>query len=156
MNLEKLNHWLTLLANIGVLAGIVFLAIEINQNTNIMKAQTRGSVTDSILTLLQMERNPIVVSGYKKIQAGQDLTFEESYFLENQANATIRQWENSYYQYQSGLFDEAEYSAITVVIKNMMQEPHMTDHWAVRKTTYSKPFRDHIDGLTNQRSGMQE
>ena len=29
MNIEKLNHWLTLLANVGVIAGIVFLVIEI-------------------------------------------------------------------------------------------------------------------------------
>ncbi len=38
MNLDRLNHWLTLLANIGVLAGIIFLAQEIRQNTQTMQA----------------------------------------------------------------------------------------------------------------------
>ena len=38
MSIEKINHWLTLLANIGVLAGIIFLAIELQQNTSISKA----------------------------------------------------------------------------------------------------------------------
>ena len=33
MNAERANQWLTLIANIGVVAGIVFLAIEIRQNT---------------------------------------------------------------------------------------------------------------------------
>jgi hypothetical protein len=28
-----------------------------------------------------------------------------------------------------------------------MQEPQITDHWAVRKMTYSEPLRDHIDSL---------
>lgn len=32
MNLDSLNKWLTLLANLGVVAGIIFLAIEIRQN----------------------------------------------------------------------------------------------------------------------------
>jgi hypothetical protein len=32
MKLENLNKWLALAANIGVIAGIVFLAIEIRQN----------------------------------------------------------------------------------------------------------------------------
>ena len=34
---EKINRWLTLLANIGVVAGIVFLAIEIRQNQAILE-----------------------------------------------------------------------------------------------------------------------
>ena len=50
--MEKLNHLLTLLANIGVIAGIIFLAVEINQNTDMMRAQTRSAVTGSIITLL--------------------------------------------------------------------------------------------------------
>ncbi len=32
MDLDKLNKWLTLVANLGVVAGIFFLAIEIRQN----------------------------------------------------------------------------------------------------------------------------
>jgi hypothetical protein len=37
MNLDKLNQWLTLLANFGVVAGIVFLAIEIRQNQALLE-----------------------------------------------------------------------------------------------------------------------
>ena len=33
MDTNKINRWLTLTANLGVLVGIVFLAIEIRQNT---------------------------------------------------------------------------------------------------------------------------
>ena len=33
MNFEKLNQWTTLIANIGVVVGIVFLAIELRSNT---------------------------------------------------------------------------------------------------------------------------
>jgi hypothetical protein len=32
MKLSAINEWLTFTANIGVLAGIIFLAIEIQQN----------------------------------------------------------------------------------------------------------------------------
>ena len=33
MNLDSTNRWLTLAANIGVMAGIIFLAFELQQNT---------------------------------------------------------------------------------------------------------------------------
>ena len=32
MDLDKLNKWLVLFANLGVMVGVVFLAIEISQN----------------------------------------------------------------------------------------------------------------------------
>jgi hypothetical protein len=40
MDTEKLNRWLTLGANVGVLVGIVFLAIEISQNNDQLKQQS--------------------------------------------------------------------------------------------------------------------
>ena len=33
MNSDNLNKWLTLIANLAVVAGIIFLIVEINQNT---------------------------------------------------------------------------------------------------------------------------
>jgi len=45
-NKEELDRWLSLLANVGVIAGIVFLAIEIRQNTEMVESQTRDSITE--------------------------------------------------------------------------------------------------------------
>ena len=38
--MEKLNQWMTLLTNIGVLAGLVLLVYEVNQNTNALRNET--------------------------------------------------------------------------------------------------------------------
>ena len=47
MNSEKLNSWLTLGANIGVLIGLVLLIVEIQQNTEMMRAQINQSRTEA-------------------------------------------------------------------------------------------------------------
>lgn len=39
MKAEALNRWLTLGANIGVLAGLLLLVAELNQNSTLMRAQ---------------------------------------------------------------------------------------------------------------------
>jgi hypothetical protein len=45
--LDKTNQWLTFIANLGVIAGLVFLGYEIRQNTNIAKASAyRENVQD--------------------------------------------------------------------------------------------------------------
>ncbi len=46
MNIERLNTWLTLIANVGVLAGIVFLALEIQQSNRIAIATTDLGIGD--------------------------------------------------------------------------------------------------------------
>ena len=150
MNMEKLNHWLMLAANVGVIAGIVFLAIEIRQNTDMMRAQTRSSVTGSIMTLIEMERHPHLVSAYKKRASGQPLDFEDEYFLENMANATFRHWENSFYQHEVDLFGEDEYLAEVQVGKEMMVEEHMVEHWNKRHLMYSKSFRNYVNGVLTE------
>ena len=43
---KRINKWLTLLANIGVLVGIVFLAIEVRQSNRIAVAATEISIRD--------------------------------------------------------------------------------------------------------------
>jgi len=47
MELDRLNRWLTLAANIGVLAGIFILVLEIQQNTAATHSSTVQSITDN-------------------------------------------------------------------------------------------------------------
>ena len=51
MNIEKLNSWLGVLGNIGVLVGIIFLAIEIRHSSNAVKAQMADSIADGFIAL---------------------------------------------------------------------------------------------------------
>jgi hypothetical protein len=46
LHTERINKWLTLFANLGVLVGIVFLAVEVRQSNRIAIAATEISVRD--------------------------------------------------------------------------------------------------------------
>lgn len=45
MNRDSANWWLTLLANLGVLGGLVFVGLEIQQNTSQLRADASHSMT---------------------------------------------------------------------------------------------------------------
>ena len=47
MNTDNLNKWLTLVANVGVIAGIAFLAMEIRQSNQIAVATNEIAIRDS-------------------------------------------------------------------------------------------------------------
>jgi hypothetical protein len=52
MDKDSLNRWLSLAASLGVLAGIVLLAFELEQNREMMRAQTRNEISVQIVDLL--------------------------------------------------------------------------------------------------------
>lgn len=47
MNSERLNRWLTLGANVGVIAGIIFLGFELRQNNQLLVEQARYSMLEN-------------------------------------------------------------------------------------------------------------
>ena len=46
MDLDKYNKWLTLIANIAILGGLIFLALEIQQNTNAIRSAAIQEATN--------------------------------------------------------------------------------------------------------------
>jgi hypothetical protein len=48
MDRENLNSWLSLIANIGVLGGLLFVGYEIRQNTVQLRAESSRSITESV------------------------------------------------------------------------------------------------------------
>jgi hypothetical protein len=49
---DTVNRWLTLSANVGVIAGLILVAVQIGQNTQITKAQI---VNDYYLADMNLE-----------------------------------------------------------------------------------------------------
>jgi hypothetical protein len=47
MKLDSLNRWLMLVANVGVMAGVVFLAVEIGQNQAALDLSNQISILDA-------------------------------------------------------------------------------------------------------------
>jgi hypothetical protein len=122
---DRLNQWLTLGANIAVLLGLIFLIIEIDQNNDMMRAQTRSDISDSIIDNIKLGMDPRVISAYRKQDDGQA----------------------THYQYRNGLFDDAEFEADLEVWREEMQAPELELHWSSRRHTYSEAFRRQIDEL---------
>jgi hypothetical protein len=49
MNVERINPWLTFISNLAVVAGIIFLAVEINQNSEMITLQVTSQEQQRVL-----------------------------------------------------------------------------------------------------------
>ena len=145
--MERLNAVVQIVATVGVVVGLILVAVELRQNTETTRAQTRAEISQAIVGLIEREADPRVLEARLKQERGDELLPEERLLLSNLANATFRVWENSYYQYTKQLFDDAEFAADLQVWGELMREPIEAALWAETRHTYSPGMRRVIDSI---------
>jgi len=152
MTLSKLNESLTLLANIGVIAGIVFLAVEVQQNTSMMQAQTRDAMTEKLVDwYAAISSSEFTVQSFWNSRAGTPGSELEQRAFLFMALGNIRIWENEWYQFQNGLFDETEFEARIKQWPSVINAPGYRRAWEATKETHSPDFVEYIDSLLEVR-----
>jgi len=115
--MNRLNEWLQVTSNLGVLLGIVFLAMEISQNTQATKAeiyQTRA--IENAATSLAVAESDVLISiiasvrsadGQTDLDAIDSLPEIDHLRLEQWVGAQLRNSDNNLYQCELGYLEEA-------------------------------------------------
>ena len=107
---DKLNRWFTMLVNLSVLAGIVLVAVQIQQNTDITKAQMANEyyLLDAQLELTMMGESP-AQSLEKAIYFPDELNQEDAVILDRYFNFGILQLQRIRKMIELGVADEELY-----------------------------------------------
>jgi hypothetical protein len=144
-----LGQALQFLGNVGVIVGILLLVYELNQNRDMMRAQTRNELSQGLTDVLNPmasddERADLLVRGNR----GEELTASEAYRFEIHSELVFRYWENVHYQYRQALYDESEFSRHRDTMQVVMGEsPGSVRFWCRSRMLYSVPFMEMIDEL---------
>jgi hypothetical protein len=152
MTLETINRWVTLAANIGVLAGIVVLVIEISQNTQAMNIASRDETVSHTLNFFEqsMDNQVIAIAAYKN-HTGAELDGFERYQLLKREYYNFRIFENIFTQYQRGLFSEQEWMKYRRIIKkNFGRNDIAIDMWNSRSGHWTDDFEKEITSLLSE------
>lgn len=141
MDSDRLNKWLTLAANIGVIAGIVFLVLELRQNTELMRAQSRTEMSQDVVSLLTLNVSDAnYLDAVNRGLAGEELTDLEQAQFRRTYNAWIWHWNNLVYQHRVGLYDDTEYSLqIDIVRGDISRLPGLKQHWCDHSRRNASP-----------------
>ncbi len=125
MNIERLNSWLTLGANIGVFIGIVFLALEVRQTGDALHAQISDSVADGFITLnMATISDPQVANVWLTgIYQPDSLTDTEAVQFSMYMRALFNQFIRLENLYRIGLISESDWSYQAEEIVTMMSTP---------------------------------
>ena len=117
MNFERLNHWLTLVANVGVVAGIIFLAYEIRLTRDALVGATYQQRTTAVenwdYNIADSTYVSQAIRNYEQALAQGDdfesLSDDDKFRLTSITVATFNRLDNFFYQYELGLVSEEMY-----------------------------------------------
>ncbi len=107
MNAEKVNTYLSLSANIGVVVGLILLLAEISQNTDMMRAQINQNRTEAAMSEQQASYNSDHIPAILvKRDKGESLSDEDMQRYGPYLRSFNRNMDNQLWQYNQGLLGE--------------------------------------------------
>jgi hypothetical protein len=141
-----LGQTLTILANIGVIAGIAFLAYELRQNNQMMQVQARAlqneSATDFADVILS---NVELAAAVSRVENGEALSETDKVLLRALALRVYRSWEWSWEEWQAGRLDDPTEGWNAVTRNRAAFKYDLGSQWPDVNQTVSPDFRDWMD-----------
>ena len=145
---------ITILANIGVLLGIVFLAIEIRDSRIATLAQTQDSVADGFLSLnLATITDPEIGLTFQRgLCDPEGLSNLEATRFSMQLRALFNQFRRIYRLYEQGLLDEQAWNLYGTEAYQFMTSPGGRWHFSINEL--EPDLRGAIEQLSDRESNV--
>jgi len=142
IKVSVLNEWLSLAANLGVLAGIIFLAVEIRQNTAVPQSTTAHEISYSSLDFfMRVAESPDLARVVNSATVDPDnLTDVEATQYSYLTGAVFMILEGAYKKYQLGFLSEPGWEPYERLIKTFLNNPMSRRWWLSGSTVFSPEF----------------
>ena len=144
----ELGVAVTMLANLAVIAGIVFLVVEMSQNTEAMRLQTVQALQSEFREIFDYPEG-FVEAANKDASA---LTLEEEQIRRTFFSRIMRIYENQWYQYSRGYLDEELFRAYQQHLRITLGNPYNMGLWQRRKELgfFHADFVDYVESFLGQ------
>jgi len=146
MKFERLSSLAELVSSIAILATLIYLTIEVHQNTESQNAQSRQSVlTSSQAELFFMAEHPEIEAAIFKPGP---LTVDENLQLDSLLGAVLRSREFSWLQYQRGLIDASQWDTERAVVISVLDNERVRLWWTRSgRFVVGQEFQSFVDAI---------
>ena len=154
MDMSKAKEVISLIANVGVIGSIVFLGIEMQQNTDMMQSQTRNSIVENQLSFYESIVDNAdfaeIATDFRADPNAYPLGSSERFRYVFYVMSQFRMWENEWYQFKKGLFDANEFDSRVVTWKRNINVEIKKEIWFTQRESYSKDFSDYLNSIIEE------
>ena len=145
MSLEQCVMIAELVASLGVIVSIVYLAVQVRQAARVNSANARHAISQFALdfTMFKAEHADRLERVLESAELGP-------------GDATFRWWnhmmvvlhaETYFHHYELGLMPKKHWAGYVRYVRGYLSTPGMTEFWQDVGAAFSRDFADWIDGL---------
>ena len=141
----KLGQWLQVSANIGILAGLILVGLQINQNTELMRLSFYSTEEDGYLTMgATLSGETLAAAWAKAIEEPESLTTTEMVQLEAYLQNVWTQIARRDYLYEVGLYEVSGERNIAWLAKRIFGNTFARAWWQEKRKDVEEPDRVHL------------
>ena len=158
MSLNLSLNWKEFLAASGVVASLIFVGMEINQNTRVAQAQARTELANANKEwLMALATDPnlqeVWWTGWQSGEVSiEDLPENVRRSISLLIHHNFRSFENVYFQFEEGLVDESALGAYGLggPFFGVWRSPFARYQWEIGKDTYDPDFVTFFEELLDK------
>jgi hypothetical protein len=147
VNLEAINALAQLIAAIGVIVSLFYLAAQIRQNTRSMRAMVVDSLAQSIADLIRpmaedrevMRAFQVVVEDWREATNDDKMRALPLFF------STFKLFENAWFQQRQGTLDPEQWQGWDAYIRMYYHRPGVQEWWQLRRAAFAPGFCKYVE-----------
>ncbi len=146
MQASRIKEWLQVVGGFGVLAGLILVALQIQQNTVLVRAELLSNAWDAWVEIdaSKQGENFAGVLG-KAIESPRDLTIAEMIELDGYLYTYVDQLGREREMYQLGVFADPPEALVRVSIHDYFGNEFSRSWWAETKWKFNSEIVELID-----------
>jgi len=149
MGLDNLANLAEILAAILVIISLVYVGVQIKQNTSALRSNTAHNTsegfTDLYLILARSkEMSDIFARGTKDFESLDSIEKVQFYAY---FHKFFRNYENAYYQYTRSALEFLPFDGLTKQLEMVASLPGVRAYWRDRKNWYNDDFQLYVEYL---------
>ena len=146
MNLETINSIAQIVAAIGVIASLFYLAAQIRQNTKSQRSVVVDSLTSSLIALLGPQADPRLMRAFAAaVEDWHGASEEDRMRAISTLFMTFKLFENAWFQKRHGTLDPEQWEGWDLHMRVYYHRPGVQVWWSDRKAMFAAGFRKYIE-----------
>lgn len=149
--LKKIALLVELLGGIAILISLVFVGIQLKENTKATRSSTATATIDTMTNwyVVMGTNGEASASFYRFLEDPESMTKEERLQHIFNFHGLFLAFQNSYYLSLEGTLDKRIPKSLNQVIYGVKDQPGFKLYWKSRKSIFFEEYRDYVDDLLN-------
>ena len=156
MNWDAVGAIAEFLGALGVIASLIYVGMQIRENSRVVQASTSQAVADSAQArLLAVAQSLSLASTLAKLDTPSAVSSAEQVQVNYLRTASFKGFENQFFQYRQGLLRGDTWNGYEFFLLANLRAPDVQQWWSRSKDGFDPAFRGHVEGLLVKLAAQQ-